>query len=294
MLTEAGAKKRAGVWLLTPEAAEAELAHLGPEALGLGPERLGGDPARASRTGCTRCSATSARSPGSAARGRTRSCTRAKLSPFAALDAASDRRGDRPRWRTRSSRARARPRAARARRDGREGLPRAQQLGEPCHVCGDPDRARRLRGAHDLLLPAAARPAAGCSRTAGSRGCCDERARAAFEGVDRSVQTGVRAKPTRPDGGAASGASVPNRWPRAQGSPALQAAAMTEHAAGFEGVDRSVQTGVRAQPTRPDGGAASGASVPNRWPRAEGPPALTLASVAPAVSIRPWSGPRGA
>jgi len=40
VLTEAGAKKRAGVWLLTPEAAEAELAHLGPEALGLGAERL--------------------------------------------------------------------------------------------------------------------------------------------------------------------------------------------------------------------------------------------------------------
>jgi formamidopyrimidine-DNA glycosylase len=31
-LTEAGSKKRAGVWLLTPEHAAAELAHLGPEA----------------------------------------------------------------------------------------------------------------------------------------------------------------------------------------------------------------------------------------------------------------------
>jgi formamidopyrimidine-DNA glycosylase len=41
VLTEAGSKKRAGVWLLTPEAAEAELAHLGPEALGLGAEALG-------------------------------------------------------------------------------------------------------------------------------------------------------------------------------------------------------------------------------------------------------------
>ena len=41
VLTEGGPKKRAGVWLLTPEAAEAELAHLGPEALGLGEERLG-------------------------------------------------------------------------------------------------------------------------------------------------------------------------------------------------------------------------------------------------------------
>jgi formamidopyrimidine-DNA glycosylase len=41
LLTEAGKKKRAGVWLLTPDAAAEELAHLGPEALGLGPQRLG-------------------------------------------------------------------------------------------------------------------------------------------------------------------------------------------------------------------------------------------------------------
>jgi formamidopyrimidine-DNA glycosylase len=41
VLTEAGSKKRAGVWLLEPEAAEAELAHLGPEAYRIGAERLG-------------------------------------------------------------------------------------------------------------------------------------------------------------------------------------------------------------------------------------------------------------
>jgi formamidopyrimidine-DNA glycosylase len=41
VLTEAGAKKRAGVWLVRPEQAEAELAHLGPEAFGIGAERLG-------------------------------------------------------------------------------------------------------------------------------------------------------------------------------------------------------------------------------------------------------------
>ena len=41
VLTENARKKRAGVWLLTPEAAEAELAHLGPEALGLEAEQLG-------------------------------------------------------------------------------------------------------------------------------------------------------------------------------------------------------------------------------------------------------------
>src|SRR5437762_1725439 len=41
VLTEAGAKKRAGVWVLAPEAVEEELAPLGPEALGLGPAQLG-------------------------------------------------------------------------------------------------------------------------------------------------------------------------------------------------------------------------------------------------------------
>ena len=41
VLTENARKKRAGVWLLTPDATEAELAHLGPEALGIGPETLG-------------------------------------------------------------------------------------------------------------------------------------------------------------------------------------------------------------------------------------------------------------
>src|SRR3954466_15510778 len=43
VLTEAGAKKRAGVWLLTPEEAEQELAHLGPEALGIGGQRPAGN-----------------------------------------------------------------------------------------------------------------------------------------------------------------------------------------------------------------------------------------------------------
>jgi formamidopyrimidine-DNA glycosylase len=41
VLTEAGAKKRAGVWLLTPEGVEEELAHLGPEALGLDAAQVG-------------------------------------------------------------------------------------------------------------------------------------------------------------------------------------------------------------------------------------------------------------
>ena len=40
VLTEAGKKRRAGVWQFTPEGLEAELAHLGPDALGVGPEQL--------------------------------------------------------------------------------------------------------------------------------------------------------------------------------------------------------------------------------------------------------------
>ena len=41
VLTEAGSKKRAGVWLLNPEEAELELGHLGPDAIGVDPEALG-------------------------------------------------------------------------------------------------------------------------------------------------------------------------------------------------------------------------------------------------------------
>src|SRR5262245_60998556 len=41
VLTEGGTRKQARVGLYTPDAMAAELAHLGPEAVGLGPERLG-------------------------------------------------------------------------------------------------------------------------------------------------------------------------------------------------------------------------------------------------------------
>src|SRR4051812_41937789 len=42
VLTEAGKKKRAGVWLLRPDAVREELAHLGPEADQLDVEMLAG------------------------------------------------------------------------------------------------------------------------------------------------------------------------------------------------------------------------------------------------------------
>ena len=49
VLTEAGSKKRAGVWLLSPEQAEQELAYLGPEPPGLDEPTLAEILARGSR-----------------------------------------------------------------------------------------------------------------------------------------------------------------------------------------------------------------------------------------------------
>src|SRR5262249_330252 len=40
VLTEAGSRKRAGVWLLTPEAAEEEVVHVGPDALEVDADRM--------------------------------------------------------------------------------------------------------------------------------------------------------------------------------------------------------------------------------------------------------------
>ena len=54
VLTEAAKRKRAGVWLMTPELAAAELDHLGPEALGLDAGRAPARSCSASRAACTR------------------------------------------------------------------------------------------------------------------------------------------------------------------------------------------------------------------------------------------------
>ena len=60
VLTENAKKKRAGVWLLTPEQAEAGARASRPRGARPRRRRARRDPARASRGGCTRCSATSA------------------------------------------------------------------------------------------------------------------------------------------------------------------------------------------------------------------------------------------
>jgi formamidopyrimidine-DNA glycosylase len=69
VLTEGGRKKRAGVWLVTHGTLDEDLAHLGPDALELDESSWTG-----SAGSFTRCCATSAPSPASAAPTRTRSC----------------------------------------------------------------------------------------------------------------------------------------------------------------------------------------------------------------------------
>ena len=151
VLTEAGSKKRAGVWLLTPEQADEELAHLGPEALGIGAERLAEILAAASR----RLHPLLRDQRAVAGIGRAWSneiLHTARLSPFA-LSTQLCRRGDRaPRPGDRRG-ARARPRAAPPRRRRREDLPDPRPPRRTLPRVRDADRARRLRGAHDLLLP---------------------------------------------------------------------------------------------------------------------------------------------
>jgi formamidopyrimidine-DNA glycosylase len=136
VLTEAGAKKRAGAWLLSPEAAEAEIAHLGPEALGLGAERLAPILRRESR----RLHPLLRDQRAMAGIGRAWSneiLHTAKLSPFALSDQLADDEVERL--------------AAAIDEELRRGLelrergaknPRVyrvhNRLGEPCHVCGTP------------------------------------------------------------------------------------------------------------------------------------------------------------
>src|SRR5437867_683812 len=76
VLTEAGPKKRAGVWLLNPEETEQELAHLGPDARVLGAERL------AATSSATRAPSAALRARASTARS-TRSTTAPSASPAA-------------------------------------------------------------------------------------------------------------------------------------------------------------------------------------------------------------------
>jgi formamidopyrimidine-DNA glycosylase len=136
VLTENAKKKRAGVWLLTPESAEAELEHLGPEALGLDAPALGEIVHGESR----RLHALLRYQPVIAGIGRAWAneiLHAAKLSPYALSKDLKDDQVER--LASAMNDELARGLALRERGASDETTYRVhRKLGEPCHICGTP------------------------------------------------------------------------------------------------------------------------------------------------------------
>jgi formamidopyrimidine-DNA glycosylase len=136
VLTENAKKKRAGVWLLTPESAEAELEHLGPEALGLDAPALGEIVHGESR----RLHALLRYQPVIAGIGRAWAneiLHAARLSPYALSKDLKDDQVER--LASAMNDELARGLALRERGASDETTYRVhRKLGEPCHICGTP------------------------------------------------------------------------------------------------------------------------------------------------------------
>jgi formamidopyrimidine-DNA glycosylase len=136
VLTEAGPKKRAGVWLLTPEAAEAELAHLGAEA----DELSAGDLAEILRSDSRRLHSLLRDQRAIAGIGRAWAneiLHAAKLSPYALTQDLTPEEVERLAAAISSELARGldlRERGASDKKTYRVH----NKLGEPCHACGAP------------------------------------------------------------------------------------------------------------------------------------------------------------
>ena len=136
VLTEAGSKKRAGVWLLTPDAAEHELAHLGPEALGLGTQNLAEICASESRR--LHSLLRDQRSLAGIGRAWANEILHhAKLSPYALSQDLSDEEISRLAEAIDAELARGLELRERGATDGRVYRVH-KKLGEPCYVCGTP------------------------------------------------------------------------------------------------------------------------------------------------------------
>jgi formamidopyrimidine-DNA glycosylase len=136
VLTENAKKKRAGVWLLTPEQADGELAHLGPEALGLDAQQLG----EILRSESRRLHALLRHQPVIAGIGRAWAneiLHAAKLSPYALSKDLKD--DEIERLATAMNTELQRGLELRERGASDETTYRVhRKLGEPCYVCGTP------------------------------------------------------------------------------------------------------------------------------------------------------------
>jgi formamidopyrimidine-DNA glycosylase len=136
VLTENAKKKRAGVWLLTPEQAAAELEHLGPEADSLDAEQLGEIVRGESR----RLHALLRDQRVVAGIGRAWAneiLHAAKLSPYALSKDLTDEEVERLAAAIKSELARGLELRERGASDEKTYLVH-RRLGEPCHVCGTP------------------------------------------------------------------------------------------------------------------------------------------------------------
>jgi formamidopyrimidine-DNA glycosylase len=138
VLTEAGKKKRAGVWLVTPPELEAELAHLGPDALGLGAERL----AAILRTDRRQLHPLLRDQRALAGIGRAHAneiLWRAQLSPFRLSTDLDDEEVATLAAEVEADLGRALELRLRGKGD-KDVYEVHNRLGEPCHRCGDPIR----------------------------------------------------------------------------------------------------------------------------------------------------------
>jgi formamidopyrimidine-DNA glycosylase len=136
ILTENARRKQAGVWLYTPAQAEAELAHLGPEALGLDAERL----REIVRSDSRRLHALLRDQKLIAGIGRSWSneiLHAAKLSPYALSTELTDEEIDRLAAALNSELARGLELRERGASDAKTYRIH-HKLGEPCDVCGTP------------------------------------------------------------------------------------------------------------------------------------------------------------
>jgi formamidopyrimidine-DNA glycosylase len=136
VLTEAGSKKRAGVWLLTPDAAEAELVHLGPDALEIDEARMAEILAADSR----RLHPLLRDQRAIAGIGRAWSneiLHTAKLSPYALSTQVDEEETERLVAAMQSELRRGLELRERGANDQRTYRVH-KRLGEPCHVCGTP------------------------------------------------------------------------------------------------------------------------------------------------------------
>jgi formamidopyrimidine-DNA glycosylase len=136
LLTEGGPKKRAGVWLYRPEQLEEELAHLGPEALGLGADRLR-EILAADRRQLHPLLRDQRAIAGIGRAWANEILHTAKLSPFKLSTDLTDEEVERLAAAIDEELARGLELRERGRKD--EAVYRVHdRLGEPCHVCGHP------------------------------------------------------------------------------------------------------------------------------------------------------------